>query len=126
MFVIEDLKRDVCEELIKTGKNVMITGATGSGKTSFCLELAESLGMEPYIVNCGSTQDARITLLGSYELIKGETNFVYSPFIEAIQKENVLIIFDELSRASDDAYNILFPLLDFQFLFMYRGYGWCQ
>lgn len=114
MFVIEELKEDICKSLVESGQNVMVTGPTGSGKTKFCLELSDKLDMKTFVINCGSTQDARISLLGSFELVNGETKFIYSPFLQAIQQENTLIILDELSRASDDAYNILFPLLDFR------------
>ena len=114
MFIINDLKKDICEELVKMDKNVLITGSTGSGKSSFCLEVAKTLNMKPFMFNIGSTQDARLSLVGSHELKNGETNFVYSSFVKAIQEPNSLIILDELSRGSDDAFNILFPLLDFR------------
>ena len=98
--------------LVKGGKNVMLTGATGSGKTTFCFKIAEDLGMNCEVVNCGSTQDARTSLLGFFQLEDGNTKFTPSNFIKAIQQKNTLIVLDELSRASDDAFNILFPVLD--------------
>jgi MoxR-like ATPase len=64
------------------------------------------------VVNCGSTQDARTSLLGFFQLKDGNTEFTPSNFIKAVQQENTLIVLDELSRASDDAFNILFPILD--------------
>ena len=111
-FVIDETKNEMIHTLIEGGKNVMLTGATGSGKTTYCVEVAKKLGMDYIVVNCGSTQDARTSLLGYFQLKDGNTSFTPSDFIKAIQKENTLIILDELSRASDDAFNILFPILD--------------
>lgn len=111
-FVIDETKDKMIHSLIKGGKNVMLTGATGAGKTTYCFELAKNLDMNCEVVNCGSTQDARTSLLGFFQLKDGNTEFTPSNFIKAIQKENTLIVLDELSRASDDAFNILFPILD--------------
>ena len=111
-FVIDETKDKMITSLLKSGKNVMLTGATGAGKTTYCFELAEKLNMNCEVVNCGSTQDARTSLLGFFQLEDGNTKFTPSNFIKAIQTENTLIVLDELSRASDDAFNILFPILD--------------
>jgi MoxR-like ATPase len=111
-FVIDETKDKMIHSLIKGGKNVMLTGATGAGKTTYCFEVASNLGMNCEVVNCGSTQDARTSLLGFFQLKDGNTEFTPSNFIKAIQTKNTLIVLDELSRASDDAFNILFPILD--------------
>ena len=111
-FVIDETKDKMIHSLIKGGKNVMLTGATGAGKTTYCFEVANNLGMNCEVVNCGSTQDARTSLLGFFQLKDGSTEFTPSNFIKAVQTENTLIVLDELSRASDDAFNILFPILD--------------
>ena len=111
-FVIDETKDKMITSLLKSGKNVMLTGATGAGKTTYCFELADKLNMNCEVVNCGSTQDARTSLLGFFQLEDGNTRFTPSNFIKAIQTENTLIVLDELSRASDDAFNILFPILD--------------
>tara|TARA_R110000744_G_scaffold15182_2_gene42650 strand:- start:1971 stop:2945 length:975 start_codon:yes stop_codon:yes gene_type:complete len=113
-FVIDSTKKEIMSTLIKGGKSCLITGATGAGKTTFCYSLAEELKMNPVVINCGSTQDARTSLLGYFTLEDGNTKFQESDFLKAIQKPNTLIILDELSRASDDAYNIIFPILDFR------------
>jgi MoxR-like ATPase len=111
-FVIDETKDKMIHSLVEGGKNVMLTGATGAGKTTYCFEVAKDLGMDCVVINCGSTQDARTSLLGYFTLEDGNTNFSPSDFIKAIQKPNTLIVLDELSRASDDAFNILFPILD--------------
>jgi len=113
-FVIDPVKKKILTKLVESGKNTMLTGATGCGKTTLCYELAEELNMNPVVINCGSTQDARSSLLGYFTLKDGDTVFQEADFLKAIQEENTLIILDELSRASDDAYNIIFPILDFR------------
>jgi hypothetical protein len=66
-----------------------------------------------YIFNCGGGQDARATLIGN-TTYKKETGtlFCKSPFVEAIQTENAVILLDELTRGNHDFWNILFPVLD--------------
>jgi len=101
--------------VIKSNLYPLILGPTGSGKTYLLTQVAELLSSKLYIHPCGSTQDARTSLLGHFELVNGETQWVFSPFIEALRSEEpILIVLDELSRASDDAMNILFPVLDFR------------
>tara|TARA_Y100000310_G_scaffold345209_1_gene462692 strand:- start:6886 stop:7713 length:828 start_codon:yes stop_codon:yes gene_type:complete len=114
MFVIDDTKKDMLGTMVSAGKNCLITGATGCGKTTLCLEIAEELGMDPLVVNMGSTQDARTSLIGYHLLEDGSTRFQVADFIKGIQTPNTLIILDEISRASDDAFNIIFPVLDFR------------
>jgi len=114
MFVINETKKEMLLTLVGEGKNCLITGATGTGKTTLCFEVAESLGLNPVVINCGSTQDARSSLLGYFTLKDGSTVFEDSDFLRSVQEPNTLIILDELSRASDDAYNIIFPVLDFR------------
>ena len=113
-FVIDPVKKSILIKLVESGKNTMLTGSTGCGKTTLCIEIAKELNLNPIVINCGSTQDARSSLLGYFTLDNGTTIFQDADFLKAIQQENTLIILDELSRASDDAYNIIFPLLDFR------------
>lgn len=66
-----------------------------------------------FVFNCGGTQDARATLIGN-TIFKKDTGtlFCKSPFIEAIQTKNAVILLDELTRGSHDFWNILFPVID--------------
>lgn len=112
-FVIDDRQKEVIKVLVKDeDNNVLITGETGSGKTSYCQEVANQLGMDLTIINCGSTTDARMALLGHFALKDGNTNFQLAELATKIQIPNTLIALDEVSRASSAAMNILLPLLD--------------
>jgi len=96
------------------GKNIMMTGPAGCGKTMAAKSLVNSLDRPDYYFNLGATQDPRGTLIGNthYESNKG-TYFSESLFVQAIQTPNSVILLDELSRAHPDAWNILMTVLDY-------------
>jgi nitric oxide reductase NorQ protein len=96
------------------GKNIMMTGPAGCGKTMAAKSLVNSLDRPDYYFNLGATQDPRGTLIGNthYESSKG-TYFSESLFVKAIQTPNSVILLDELSRAHPDAWNILMTVLDY-------------
>ena len=96
------------------GKNIMMTGAAGCGKTMAAKALVNSLDRPDYYFNLGATQDPRATLIGNVHFDKDEgTYFSESLFVKAIQTENAVILLDELSRAHPDAWNILMTVLDY-------------
>ena len=96
------------------GKNIMMTGPAGCGKTMAAKSLVNSLDRPDFYFNLGATQDPRGTLIGNthFESDKG-TYFSESLFVEAIQTPNAVILLDELSRAHPDAWNILMTVLDY-------------
>jgi len=96
------------------GKNIMMTGPAGCGKTMAAKSLVNSLDRPDYYFNLGATQDPRSTLIGNthFDTTKG-TYFSQSLFVEAIQTPNAVILLDELSRAHPDAWNILMTVLDY-------------
>ena len=96
------------------GKNIMMTGPAGCGKTMAAKSLVNSLDRPDYYFNLGATQDPRATLIGNthFESDKG-TYFSESLFVKAIQTPNAVILLDELSRAHPDAWNILMTVLDY-------------
>tara|TARA_B100001250_G_scaffold17416_1_gene15108 strand:- start:89 stop:1267 length:1179 start_codon:yes stop_codon:yes gene_type:complete len=96
------------------GKNIMMTGPAGCGKTMAAKSLVNSLDRPDYYFNLGATQDPRSTLIGNthFDSTKG-TYFSESLFVKAIQTENAVILLDELSRAHPDAWNILMTVLDY-------------
>ena len=96
------------------GKNIMMTGPAGCGKTMAAKALVNSLDRPDFYFNLGATQDPRSTLIGNthFESNKG-TYFSESMFVKAIQTPNAVILLDELSRAHPDAWNILMTVLDY-------------
>ena len=96
------------------GKNIMMTGPAGCGKTMAAKSVVNSLDRPDFYFNLGATQDPRGTLIGNthFEKNKG-TYFSESLFVEAIQTPNAVILLDELSRAHPDAWNILMTVLDY-------------
>lgn len=115
MLFMSDLKWKYLIRNIIRGKNIMMTGPAGCGKTLAAKLAANSLdGYTTEIFNLGSTQDPRATLIGNtqFDTSKG-TIFNQSAFVKAIQKPNNVIILDELSRAHPEAHNILMTVLDY-------------
>jgi len=96
------------------GKNIMMTGPAGCGKTMAAKALVNSLDRPDFYFNLGATQDPRATLVGNVHFEKSSgTYFSESVFVKAIQTPNAVILLDELSRAHPDAWNILMTVLDY-------------
>jgi len=95
------------------GKNIMMTGPAGCGKTMAAKCVVNALDRPDYYFNLGATQDPRATLIGNTHFnTDSGTYFSESNFVKAIQTPNAVILLDELSRAHPDAWNILMTVLD--------------
>ena len=96
------------------GKNIMMTGPAGCGKTMAAKCAVNALDRPDFYFNLGATQDPRATLIGNTHFSQEDgTYFSESAFVKAIQTENAVILLDELSRAHPDAWNILMTVLDY-------------
>ena len=112
-LVMPDLKWKYLIRSAMRGKNIMMTGAAGCGKTMAAKRLVEALDRPEFYFNLGATQDPRGTLIGNTHFKKEEgTTFAESLFVKAIQTEDAIILLDEISRAHPEAWNILMTVLD--------------
>lgn len=102
----------ICRAVVK-GRNILLTGPTGCGKSQTAIAAAKALDRELFYVNLGATQDPRGTLIGNTHFSKDVgTYFNESAFVKAIQVPNTVILLDEVSRAHPEAHNILMTVLD--------------
>ncbi len=114
MLMMSELKWKYLVRSGVRGKNIMMTGPAGCGKTMAAKSLVNSLDRPDYYFNLGATQDPRSTLIGNTHFDSGKgTYFQQSHFVKAIQTPNAVILLDELSRAHPDAWNILMTVLDY-------------
>lgn len=109
----EDLTwKFLCRSVMR-GRNILLTGPTGCGKSQTAIAVAKALDKPLFYVNLGATQDPRGTLIGNTHFSKDAgTYFNESAFVKAIQTPNTVVLLDEISRAHPEAWNILMTVLD--------------
>ena len=113
-LIMKELKWKYLIRSAVRGKNIMMTGQAGCGKTMAAKSLVNSLDRPDFYFNLGATQDPRASLIGNVHFDKGKgTYFSESLFVKAIQTPNAVILLDELTRAHPDAWNILMTVLDY-------------
>ena len=110
-MVIDELKWKYLAYCILKGKNLLLQGGAGSGKTTTARRTASALGRNFVTVNCASP-DSAATFIGSTHFKEGQTEFKASAFLKAIQTPGTVILLDELSRIDNLGMNLLMPILD--------------
>lgn len=113
-LILSNLKWKYLMRSVVRGKNIMMTGPSGCGKTLAVQSVAKALNGRPfYYFNFGATTDARSSLIGNTHYNKDKGTYVAEAlFAQAIQKDNAIIMMDEITRATPDAWNILITVLD--------------
>ena len=112
-LVMNELKWKYLIRSAVRGKNIMMTGMSGCGKTMSAKALVNALDRPDFYFNMGATQDPRATLIGNVQFNpESGTYMAESLFVTANQTPNAVILLDELTRAHPDAWNILMPVLD--------------
>lgn len=113
---MKELKWKYLVRSVLRGKNILIVGPSGAGKTFAIQSVVDALDRRDsyYYINMGATQDPRASLIGNTHFNKDTgTLFDESPFVKALRTPNSIIHLDELSRAHPDAWNILLTPLDY-------------
>ena len=115
-LVMSELKWKYLIRSALRGKNILLLGPAGQGKTLACQCLVDALSRRDnyFYINMGATQDPRGALIGNTHFDKSTgTLFDESAFVTALRTPNAIIHLDELSRGHPDAWNILLTPLDY-------------
>lgn len=114
-LIVSELKWKYMIRSALRGKNILLLGPTGAGKTLMAQSSVEALSKEDkyFYINMGATQDPRAALIGNTHFKKTDgTFFDESPFVRAIRTPGTIVLLDEISRGHPDAWNILITVLD--------------
>lgn len=119
-FIVDD---DIWTLLLRNiwrGKHTVLIGPTGSGKSELVAHAAKIVEFTFSSYNLGNAMDPRSKLIGSVNLVMDEsgkcnvTDFVESRFVTDIQRDNTVILMDEINRSNPEVNNMMLTLLDGQ------------
>lgn len=104
------------KSILSLGKNLLLKGPTGSGKTRLAEDLTDYFNQEMFSINCSVDVDIE-ALLGfktiDYVDGKQEIVFIDGPVIRAMKQGSVLYI-DEINMAKPEVLPILNAALDYR------------
>ena len=110
------------QALLDSGLNILLDGPQGCGKTVLARSLAQSLGMEFILFNCGAVVEPS-DFLATIMIRASATgqpvmDFVKTPILLALEEaaqhsqRRYLVFLDEFNRCQENARNALMPALD--------------
>ncbi|MBU6152835.1 MAG: MoxR family ATPase [Bdellovibrionales bacterium] len=109
-------EQDQIENMLKSGRHVLLEGAVGVGKTTLALAVAEKMG-RPVVRVDGDGRYTEQKLVGSFDpklvLERGfvRESFIPGPLYQAMEEGEILLI-NELNRMPEMVQNVLLPALD--------------
>ena len=119
----DDARRRV-EACLRAGRNVLLEGPVGVGKTHLALAIAERLDLPLFRVDgdgryseqklCGWF-DPPLVLQGGY----GADAFLPGPLVEAMRAGGLLLV-NEINRLPEGVQNVLLPAIDERFVLVPR------
>lgn len=110
-FSIDSKELKLMQDLMYSDINVLLKGGPGTGKTDLPQRMANELGMECLVVDCGTIKTPQ-DWFGTREYVEGQgTKFVPSQLVEYLQNP-CMIVLDEINRTTPDCHNPIFRILD--------------
>lgn len=91
--------------------NILVTGESGTGKTTIARKFAEAMGWSCHRLNCALITEPS-DIAGQRAIKNGETTWEWSAVAKAMMEGGCVVILDELNRAYPNSLNSLFGLLD--------------
>jgi cobaltochelatase CobS len=104
-----ELTKDVCLDLIE-GRNVILTGHMGTGKSSLFEQIAARIGQGIIRINCNGQMTVG-AFVGQYGLVAGETVWV-DGFLPEAMKKGYWVVLEEIDCAEARILSILNGILE--------------